>query len=224
VLDLACGTGVVARRAGERLGTGAKVVGIDLNPQMLAVARRVAPNVEWREGDATSLPLDANEKFDVVLCQQGFQLFADRDAAARQMHGALAEGGRLGVSTWLPDEGFQVLLELRRVAESHVGGIADRRHSLGDPSPIEAALSRAGFRDVRARRYVRTIHFRDGVSFLRLNAAALVSMSEFRTQSDEERQRMVGLIVHDSKERLSGALSGGELAYELGTNVVLATA
>ena len=117
-----------------------------------------------------------------------------------------------------------MLLQLRKVAEVHVGAIADRRHSLGDPSAIEAALREVGFHDIRARRCVRTIKFRDGSAFLRLNAMALVGMSDFRTRSDEERQKMVTVIVRDSEERLGNHMKAGELAYELGTNVVLASA
>jgi ubiquinone/menaquinone biosynthesis C-methylase UbiE len=224
VLDVACGTGIVARRARERLGDTATVVGVDSNAQMLAVARRVAPSVDWREGDAGALPLRAGEAFDVVLCQQGFQFFPDRAAAARQMRRALAEGGRLGVSTWRPDEESPVLRKLREVAETHVGPIADRRHSLGDPSPLEAALEQAGFRDIRAKRQSRTIRFDDGPAFLRLNAMALVGMSASSgTLSDEARQAAVAAIASDSAEAIREHMDAGALDYEIGTNVVLAS-
>lgn len=224
VLDVACGTGIVARRAKERLGEAGTVIGVDINPQMLAVARHVAPDIDWREGNAASLPLGDDEKVDVVLCQQGFQFFPDRVAAARQFRRVLAEGGRLGVSTWRPDEEYPVLLQMRRVAEEHVGPIADRRHSLGDPSALEAALREAGFDDVRTISYSRTIRFADGSVFLRLNAMALVSMSDARIESEEERQKRVAAIVRDSEERLGEHMRGGALDYEIGTNVVLARA
>jgi ubiquinone/menaquinone biosynthesis C-methylase UbiE len=224
VLDVACGTGIVARRARERLGQTGAVVGIDVNPQMLTVARRMAPSVDWREGDATSLPLGANETFDVVLCQQGFQFFSDRMAAAGELRRALADGGRLAVSTWRSDEESPVLLQLRKVAEAHVGPIADRRHGLGDPSALEAALEDAGFHEIRTDHHTRTMRFADGRAFLHLNAMALVSMSDFRTQSDEERQKMVTAIARASEEQLSAQMEAGALAYQLGANVVLARA
>lgn len=50
VLDIACGTGILARVAQERLGSAGYVVGIDISPDMLAVARAVAPNIECRQG------------------------------------------------------------------------------------------------------------------------------------------------------------------------------
>ena len=86
VLDVACGTGVVARLAAQHVGTSGHVTGLDINPRMLAVARSLAPaqgaTVEWREGDAVALPL-AEETFDVAFSQLGLQYFADRLQALR---------------------------------------------------------------------------------------------------------------------------------------------
>src|SRR5690348_11180588 len=65
VLDIACGTGIVARVARARLGDGGHVVGVDVSPDMLAVARAVAPSIDWREGNAGALPLHEGEQFDL---------------------------------------------------------------------------------------------------------------------------------------------------------------
>jgi ubiquinone/menaquinone biosynthesis C-methylase UbiE len=225
VLDVACGTGVVARRAKGRLGETGTVVGVDVNPQMLAVARRVAPTIDWREGDAAALPLRKGEQFDVVLSQQGFQFFADRAAAARQVRRALVEGGRLGVSVWRPDEESPVLRQLREVAERHVGPISDRRHALGEPGPLVDLLEEAGFRNVGAKHHSRLIRFDDGAVFVRLNAMALVSMSaSSRTLDDAERERLVTAITRDSAEIVSAHTDEAGFAYEIGTNIVLGRA
>jgi ubiquinone/menaquinone biosynthesis C-methylase UbiE len=56
ILDVACGTGIVARTAAASVGSTGRVVGLDLNDAMLGVARRVRPDIEWRQGDAASLP------------------------------------------------------------------------------------------------------------------------------------------------------------------------
>ena len=160
-----------------------------------------------------------------VLCQQGLQFFPNRVAAARQMHRALVEGGRLGVSTWRPDDEFPLFRELRRVAERHVGPVVDRRHGLGEAGPVEAALREAGFHDIRSRRYSREIRFADGSAFIRLNAMALVGMSAGSKElSETERQRIVTAIVADSAELLGRHTDDAGLAYELGANVVLARA
>src|SRR5436189_6203447 len=78
ILDVACGTGIVARLARERIGADGRVVGIDRSPLMLAAARGAAPEIDWREGDAGALPLEPGETFDVVCCQQGPQFLPDR--------------------------------------------------------------------------------------------------------------------------------------------------
>jgi ubiquinone/menaquinone biosynthesis C-methylase UbiE len=223
VLDVACGTGIVARIAKERLGESGRVVGIDLSPPMLAVARRVAPRIDWREGDASALPLHDDEQFDVVVCQQGLQFFPDRPAAAREMRRALAAGGRLAVSTWRPDEELPLLRELRRVAERHLGPIIDRRHSFGEAGPLETLLRDAGFLDVRSKTVSRTIRFNEATVFVRLNAMALVGMSAAsREIDDEERERIVATIARDSAEVALPHTDETGFAFELSTNVATA--
>lgn len=99
VLDVACGTGVLARAALQRVGPGGAVTGLDVNDDMLAVAREKAPGVDWRRGAAESLPFESGS-FDVVACQFGLMFFADRVAALREMWRVLGDGGRLVVATW----------------------------------------------------------------------------------------------------------------------------
>ncbi len=99
VLDVACGTGFVARFAAQRVGTVGRVVGVDLNASMIEAARAAsgrdaATTVEWRTGDAAALPFESGI-FDVVLCQQGVQFFPDRLLALREMRRVLRLEGRL---------------------------------------------------------------------------------------------------------------------------------
>src|SRR5688572_24257902 len=63
VLDVACGTGIVTRHAAERVGPTGHVVGLDLNPAMLAVASRRRPEITWQQGDVAALPFD-DDSFD----------------------------------------------------------------------------------------------------------------------------------------------------------------
>lgn len=99
VLDVACGTGVLAREVLSRVGPGGQVAGLDPSPGMLAVAARRAPGVEWREGVAESLPFP-DRSFDAVVSQFGLMFFADRAQALREMLRVLAPGGRLAVAVW----------------------------------------------------------------------------------------------------------------------------
>jgi ubiquinone/menaquinone biosynthesis C-methylase UbiE len=220
VLDIACGTGIVARCARERLDGTGKVVGVDVNAGMLAVARRVVPEIEWREGDAGALPLEPGEQFDAVVCQQGFQFFADRAAAAAEMHRALKSGGRLALSTWRPDDEIPFGRELRQVAERHLGPIADRRHCFGEAAPIEALLRAAGFRNLQSKTFTLPIRFDDGSVFVRLNAMALVGMSAGgKAFDDAERDRVISAIVRDSANVTRRYSDERGLVFELRTNV-----
>ena len=87
VLDVACGTGTVARLAAEKIGPTGKVVGLDISAAMLTVAHSIPSpvgRIEWKEGDALSIPF-TDGSFDVVTCQLGLQFFPDRAKALREM-------------------------------------------------------------------------------------------------------------------------------------------
>ena len=96
VLDVACGTGIVARTVADQLGGAGRVVGLDLNPAMLAVARRVCPDIEWREGDAAAMPFP-DGSFDVVVCQMALMFFRDRAGALRDMRRVVSAGGTVAL-------------------------------------------------------------------------------------------------------------------------------
>jgi ubiquinone/menaquinone biosynthesis C-methylase UbiE len=96
VLDVACGTGIVARTAADLVAPGGTVVGVDLNEAMLAVAARVRPDLEWRHGDAAALPFGGAE-FDTVLCQMALMFFPDRAAALAEMARVVRPEGAVAV-------------------------------------------------------------------------------------------------------------------------------
>jgi SAM-dependent methyltransferase len=104
VLDVGCGTGVVAITAAR---LGAKVTGLDLTPELLARAKEhttlLGLDITWREGDAENLPFE-DSSFDVVLSQFG-HMFAPRpEVALGEMLRVLKSGGRIAFSTWPPDQ------------------------------------------------------------------------------------------------------------------------
>lgn len=99
LLDVACGTGILARTAVERVGASGTVVGVDLNEAMLAVARRVSPDLEWSQGDVAELPFE-DGAFDVVLCQSAFMFFPDPAAALSEMRRVCAAGGTVGAQVY----------------------------------------------------------------------------------------------------------------------------
>jgi ubiquinone/menaquinone biosynthesis C-methylase UbiE len=224
VLDVACGTGIVARLARERVGPRALVAAVDVSAPMLEVARRMAPQVDWRAGDAAALPLREGESFDLVFCQQGLQFFADGAAAAREMGRALASGGRLAVSTWRPIEESAVFREAHRIAEQVLGPIADRRHALGDDGELARLLTQAGFDEVRVRKATKPVRFAEPAIFARMNAMALVGMSGAAKELGEaERERAVETIATESLKVFAALMRSGELEFDTVSNVATAT-
>ena len=97
VLDVACGTGALTLAVADRVGPDGSVVGLDVNPQMLVVARRKPTAIEWLEGPAEALPLPDHD-FDAVVSQFGLMFFDDRAGALREMMRVLRPGGRLAVA------------------------------------------------------------------------------------------------------------------------------
>ena len=155
VLDVACGTGVIARLAAEQVGTTGTVTGIDVAPDMVDVARATpAPAgspIDWHVGDATSLPFDDNT-YDAVLCQMGLMFMADRAAAVAEMRRVLVPGGRVVVNTPGAIQPPFVVLEQALVEHINpdLGGFVRAVFSMHDPDAIATMLRDAGLHDVTA--------------------------------------------------------------------------
>lgn len=166
VLDLACGSGVVARTAAEEVGERGAVVAADLNPGMIAVARSLPVQrgvaIEWREADAGALPF-ADQAFDAVLCQLGLQFFADRSTAMREMYRVLRPGGRVVVMVWRGIERATGFAVLAAALELHIGpeaaSIMRAPFSLGDAEELTSLIAAAGFERLDLRAETGAVRF-----------------------------------------------------------------
>lgn len=154
VLDVACGTGIVARKAATRVGRSGSVVGVDFQPDMIDQARKTPPTdppVEWRQASADDMPFEDGE-FDVVLCQHGMQFFPDKPAALREMHRVMAPGGRFGVMVLNDIRRTPPLVALIDALGRHMGpapaGFVQMVGALGNESELRGLIEDAGFRDV----------------------------------------------------------------------------
>lgn len=169
VLDVACGTGVVARLAADRVGPSGTVAALDLNPAMLSVARSLPSTraaIRWYETSAESIPLP-DDAFDVVLCQLGLQFVADKSAALREMRRVLAPGGRVLVTTPPPNAFFDALDEaMTRHVGSDAGAFVRMVFSLNDPAIIERLFRDARFADVNVRTYAKDLRLPEAREFL----------------------------------------------------------
>jgi ubiquinone/menaquinone biosynthesis C-methylase UbiE len=156
VLDLACGTGIVARTVAPIVGAAGSVVGVDVLPPMLAVARSVpAPDgasIEWREGDATVLDL-ADSSFDLVICQQGLQFFPDRVVASEVLR-VLAPGGRFVAAVWQGIDRQPFWKAFTEIEAANLAPLGLTRDdvtlpfSWGDPDALRELLTDTGFDQV----------------------------------------------------------------------------
>lgn len=224
LLDVACGTGIVARLARERMGPGARIAGVDASQPMLAVARGVDSTIDWREGNAMALPATEGERFTLLTCHQGLQFFPDKTAAVREMRRVLLPDGRVAIGTWRPLAEVLLFRELHPIAEQQLGPVVDSRHSFGDADPIARLLTDGGFRNVRVETIAHDIRMSDPTTFARLNATALASMSEKgKTMSDADRRQAIERIVSDSATTIAKHAKGGALVFELSTNIATAT-
>lgn len=158
ILDVACGTGIVARLAAAAVGKDARIVGVDLNAGMLEIARTQASGsgaaIEWREGDAVSLPC-ADDAFDMVLCQQGLQFFTDKAAALNEMRRVLVAGGLAGLCVWRSIEHSPCHVAISQALARHAGAAVAQQFQapfgFGEAGPLRAVLADAGFREVEVR-------------------------------------------------------------------------
>ena len=156
VLDVACGTGFVARHAAECVGETGTVTGVDINAGMLAVAKAATASkatltIDWREADVSALPFP-DGSFDVALCQQGLQFFPDRLGALQEIRRILVPGGRMGLSVWgsLEENPYFLAVEVairRHVSDDAASGLR-KPHALADPEEVRAAITKSGFEDV----------------------------------------------------------------------------
>ncbi len=162
VLDIACGTGILAREAISRVGNNGHVAGLDPNPGMLAVARQLAPSIAWKEGVAEALPYDDNT-FDVVVSQFGLMFFKDRRAALREMLRVLVPGGRIAVAVWESLENVEAfptrVSMLERFAGKQAADALRAPFVLGDSTRLEKLFKDAGVSSVAVTTYPGTACF-----------------------------------------------------------------
>jgi ubiquinone/menaquinone biosynthesis C-methylase UbiE len=198
VLDVACGTGAVARLVAK---AGANVTGLDLNAGMLAVARGLpsegAP-IQWIEGSALDLPFPS-ESFDVVLCQLGLQFFPDQGRALREMHRVLRGTGRAAVSVYSPIErtpgANAFVLALDDIFGANASRIKRGEHSFANARQLDNLLKGAGFAAVDVQTVVQTIAFPSVLDYVRFQLLATPMTILLRDMNEPERQEIISSVA-----------------------------
>ena len=231
VLDVACGTGVVARVAAERAGDSGRVAGLDVNAGMLAVARSLPPPagapIEWVEGSALALPFSAGA-FDVGLCQFGLQFVPDPAAALRELRRVLAQDGRAAVSVFSAIERNPAARALAEALDRHIGGAASRakrsEHSLADVAEVRRLFALAGFDEVRVETVERTLTFPSAAEYVRIQLAATPLADVFGWREAVEQERLVAVVSDDVGAALAPFSTTDALRFPQEVHVALAAA
>ena len=224
LLDIACGTGIVSRTAHDTWGGAITVTGVDLNQAMLTVARRMAPAIEWVEGDAARLPMD-DDSFDAATCQMAFMFLPDRRGALTEMARVVRPGGRLAVLVPAGLEAQPAYAPFVEVAVGHSG--EDARTMLGtywncgDADAFTGVATEAGWADAAAVTTLGAARFTSIEAFVDTELDA-TPLGERIT--DEARAEIVADLRPELSQYLVDHQRDEELALPFACHLVTGTA
>jgi len=199
VLDVGCGTGVVARAAQRRSGSDEWVMGLDISWEMLTVAHRLAPRLGWIQGDAGRLPFRA-ERFDRVVSQFALMFFPDREQAVGEMWRVLRPGGRLVVSVSGALEDSPVNLKFAELVERHAGergrAVVEEVWTSGAPE-IAALFARAGIGTARLTTEHETTEYSSIEAFVETEVRGWPPLSELIND------KTLSSLIDDARDELA---------------------
>jgi SAM-dependent methyltransferase len=221
VLDVACGTGVLAREVTLRIGSSGRVAGIDPSPGMVAVAKQFAPAVEWREGVAESLPFP-DQSFDAIVSQFGLIFFTDRRQALREMLRVLAPGGRLAVAVWdsldnIPAYASEVAL-LEQTADRRAADALRAPFVLGNRKDLTTLFSEAGVASADITTHHGAAQFPSIRTMVEADLRGWLPVMGVILTEDQ-----IGRILQDAEHALSSyATADGRVTFRLSAHLVTA--
>jgi SAM-dependent methyltransferase len=221
VLDVACGTGVLACAAFDRAGASGEVVGLDPNEDMLAVARRKSANMEWQNGRAESLHF-SDESFDAVVSQFGLMFFDDQRTALREMMRVMKPGGRMAVAVWDSldhSPGYKALAApIERLFGNSVADAFRAPFVLGDPELLLSLCADAGIANAKVTRHEGTVHFASIESLLYAERMCVWTLGGLLDDAQFE------LLLKEAEQALQPFVTAdGAIAFDLPALIVTAS-
>ena len=187
---------------------------------MLAVAARTEPNIEWRRGDAASLPFE-DASFDIVVSQFALMYFPDRAASLREMWRTLAPGGRLGIAVWAPIDrarGYQILVDIAvRQCGREAADVLAAPFVLGDRAELAKFVASSGISGASVALHEGSIRFPSVQEFIRIEVkgsplAGMLSDEMMQSLAAESEEALVEFVV-----------ASGEIVMPMDAHIVTAS-
>ena len=226
MLDVGCGTGIVARSAAPHVGDQGRVVGVDLNRAMLETARRegahLTPEVEWRQEDATELSFE-DDTFDLALSQQVLQFVSDPTKLLAELRRVVRPGGRVGLNVLRPiqhNPSYEILAE---VLERHVG--EESGAMIRSPFPewsgatLRELMGEAGFDRISLLLDIRPVRYPSAEEYLRQEAASSPLAASIAGTNETVRTKMVDRL----EEALEAYTDRDGVVFPMETHLVMAS-
>ena len=219
LLDVACGTGVVARAAAGRVGPNGTVTGLDLNQAMLAVAQRVATEIDWRQGDVAALPF-GDDAFDIVTCQAAIFFFPDPTGALAEMARVTRPSGRVVVQSFSLLDAQRAYAPWIRMVSRHAGPDTEELlgtyWAQGNPEIMRGRCAEARLRVTSLHEHLRPAYFPNIETFV-LTEVNATPLRDRLLQADLDR------ILAESQQLLEPFIQDGRLVIPLSGYVMAAT-
>lgn len=221
VIDVACGTGVLALAALDRVGAEGEVVGLDPNPDMLAVARRKTNRIDWREGRAEEIPFP-DGSFDAAVSQFGLMFFDDRVAGLREMMRILKPSGRLAVAVCDALDhtlGYAAVADLLdRLFGSEVADAFRAPFVLGHPELLRSLCAKAGMERLEVKQHRGTVRFASIKSLISTERACVWTLGGLLNEAQ------FGRLLGAAEQALRPFVTAnGNIAFDMPSLIITAS-
>lgn len=225
-LDVACGTGVVARVLSQKVGTPGEVMGLDCDPMMIATARtacrgKVVAPIEYDQGSATAIPYE-DDKFEVVICQQGLPYFSNRATAIREMYRVMNPGGRLAVLVWRGIEYSPAFRVLAAVLDHYLGKEAGDSIRSGfvmdNADELRTLLVQSSFRRAEIEEVTAMAHFASVDDFFRSQVIGTQLADQLAALDAPQRAELFTVLAN----ALKPLVTDDGLTFPMGAHLITA--